>query len=131
MSERKPITEPPECIDGVLVGLPPSSGSQSDEVFRTMHHTDQSSNMLPKIARAPSEQSPVPPILGAEKQTDDAESILIAIGHAPPWLISLVVHMVVMIVLAMLMVPTVLNRSISMEATFFVSCGVVVKVQLV
>lgn len=123
MSARKSITESLRNDTADVFDFPTiDCGTRPNRTIVSNNPSSVRTNGPLEVMDTP-DGTPVPPILGAEQADDEERSILLAIGHAPPWLVSLVFHMLVMIVLAMLMVPTVLNHSISMEATFFDQLG--------
>ena len=127
MSDRKSLANPPKNDSTGVIDLPSIdnlNGLPSAQIdIQTVAISTEPNRRFPTNSEIPSEVAPVPPILGTDEQEDDLQSVLTAVAHTPPWLISLVVHMLVMIILAMLIVPNVLNNSISMEATFFDHLG--------
>lgn len=127
MATRKSITDSPKNDASVVIDLPPKKETERKDSDKPDVAAFLSSfppnEAFPTRSSAPLEKTPVPPILGKKEQDNDFDSVISLIAHTPPWLVSLVVHMVVMIILAMLIVPTVMNRSISMEATFFDHLG--------
>ncbi len=72
----------------------------------------------PKVAR----ESPEEP--GDDAGNETLEEITeLALKNAPPWLVSALFHTIVMIVLALLLLPRMLNNQVDLEATFADSIG--------
>lgn len=56
---------------------------------------------------------------------DETQDSLVVVGlkNAPPWLVSAILHMIAMIVLALLLLPQMLNEQVNLEAIFADSLG--------
>ena len=65
------------------------------------------------VPQAPHEDPEEP---SAEESGEDLAEV--ALRNAPPWLISALFHTLLMIVLALVLLPTMLNNQVDLEATF-------------
>ncbi|MBT4012784.1 MAG: hypothetical protein HOF15_10765, partial [Planctomycetaceae bacterium] len=59
----------------------------------------------------------------AEEDELDAELSEVAIRNAPPWLVSLLVHLVVLIALGLLMLPNLLDTPLMLEVVYAEKIG--------
>jgi hypothetical protein len=72
----------------------------------------------------PAKPIPVSPGAGALVRDDEADEegqadpAAKAVKAAPPWLVSLVFHMVVLIVLGLIYLPQIINRNVELEVTY-------------
>lgn len=121
------------------MGEPPPSGSHGG----SPQHTQTQSGTQPDGIVSPSGQPLIRPIqsgtpeprqlpqkagspqVDGEEPVDEAgEDITeVALKNAPPWLISALFHTLLMIVLALVLLPTMIESQVSLEATFSDSLG--------
>ena len=88
-----------------------ATASAEQPVIRPL--SQRSASRPAEAAGSPAKTVPERP---AEEANEDIAGI--ALKNAPPWLISALVHTIVMILMAILLLPQVLNNQISLETIF-------------
>lgn len=72
----------------------------------------------PGMQPIPVKPGPLPLAADDPDDEEDQDPTKVAVQAAPPWLVSLVIHMVVLIVLGLIYLPITLNRNIELEVIY-------------
>ncbi len=115
----------PAPTRGAQEANPPSSSQPSPQGNATSPAGQPIIRPIQSKAPEPRQPKPSAPEADAEASGDEpTEDIAeIALKNAPPWLVSALFHTILMIVLALVLIPSMMNNQVDLEAQFSDTLG--------